>query len=263
MCAVAETTPFGTFEYLKKIVGNLFYLHVVCSETLDTRSIDKIATGHKLEHFGVGGGVHTLVVYAGYFADARRRFGRHGIDQAGLSDTGISREQRYFAGDYPLQFVDTRTGGPAVAGTPPTCCRTELATKADKERLPAGRYDSQGRAILDARYADWYAGSQQKHLYALDDDRSADIPPAILIPAEGSTITLEPTMPGAGALVELKSTLPPAAVRWQCPTLSIENRNGRWYARLRPGTHTIRAQAPPDLHAEATFHVSVNAPDFL
>lgn len=159
-------------------------------------------------------------------------------------------------------LIDTRTGGPAVAGTPPTCCRTELATKADKERLPAGSYDSQGRAILDARYADWYTASQQKHLYALDDDRSADIPPAILIPAEGSTITLEPTMPGDGALVELKSTLPPAVVRWQCPTLSIENRNGRWYARLRPGTHTIRAQAPPDLHAEATFHVNVNAPAF-
>jgi hypothetical protein len=50
-------------------------------------------------------------------------------------------------------LLDTRTGGPAVAGTPPTCLRIELATEADKARLPSGRYDSQGRAILDARYA--------------------------------------------------------------------------------------------------------------
>ena len=155
--------------------------------------------------------------------------------------------------------IDRRTGSLATPETPPTCRQLELAANADLQRLPAGSFDADGRAILDARYTEWYAGSPLKHLYALAGHQADARVPAILIPAEGSTFTLEPTLPGGGALVELKSTLPPASTRWQCATLRLEQRRGRWYAHLRPGTHTIYALSPSGLQAEATFHVNTNA----
>ena len=155
--------------------------------------------------------------------------------------------------------IDRRTGGLASASTPPACRRQELATAADLQRLPVGHFDAGGRAILDARYAEWYAGSTLKHLYALADHQSDTRVPAILIPAEGSTFTLEPTLPGGGALVELKSTLPPASTRWQCATLRLEQRRGKWFAHLCPGTHTIYVQSPTGQQATATFHVNANA----
>lgn len=154
--------------------------------------------------------------------------------------------------------IDHRTGSLATPATPPTCRRSELATAADLQRLPRGSFDADGRAILDSRYAEWYATSTRKHLYTLADTQADTRPPAILIPANGSTLTLEPTLPHSGALVELKSTLPPATTTWHSPTLHVEHRNGKWYAHLSPGSHTLRATAPPHYEAESTFRVQVN-----
>lgn len=155
--------------------------------------------------------------------------------------------------------IDRRTGSLVTATTPPTCRRTEWATAADLQQLPRGTFDAVGRAILDSRYAEWYATCPVKHLYTLADAQADTRPPAILIPANGSTLTLEPTLPQSGALVELKSTLPPATTTWHSPTLRVERRNGKWYAHLKPGTHSIRATAPPHSDAESTFRVQVNA----
>ncbi|MBR1982157.1 MAG: transglycosylase domain-containing protein [Akkermansia sp.] len=155
--------------------------------------------------------------------------------------------------------IDRRTGSLATPATPPTCRRSELATAADLQRLPRGNFDADGRAILDSRYAEWYGTSPLKHLYALADAQADTRPPAILIPANGSTLTLEPTLPHSGALVELKSTLPPATTTWHSPTLRVERRNGKWYAHLKPGIHTLYATAPPHSAAESTFRVQVNA----
>lgn len=155
--------------------------------------------------------------------------------------------------------IDRRTGSLATPATPPTSRRSELATAADLQQLPRGCFDADGRAILDSRYAEWYASSSLKHLYALADTQADTRPPAILIPANGSTLTLEPTLPHSGALVELKSTLPPASTTWHSPTLRIERRNGKWYAHLKPGIHTLYATAPPHYEAESTFRVQVNA----
>ena len=154
--------------------------------------------------------------------------------------------------------IDRRTGSLATTSTPPTCRQRELATAADLQSLPAGRFDAAGRAVLDSRYAEWYASSPQKHLYTLADAQADTRSPAILIPANGSTLTLDPTLPQSGALVELRSTLPPATTTWHSPTLRMERRNGKWYAHLKPGTHSIRAAAPPGFQAESTFHVQVN-----
>lgn len=155
--------------------------------------------------------------------------------------------------------IDHRTGSLATPVTPPTCRRSELATANDLQRLPCGAFDATGRAILDARYAEWYATCPLKHLYTLADTQADGRIPAILIPANGSTLTLEPTLPHSGAMVELKSTLPPAITTWHSPTLRVERRNGKWYAHLKPGIHTLYAAAPPHHEAESTFRVQANA----
>lgn len=152
--------------------------------------------------------------------------------------------------------IDTRTGTPATAATPPECCATELATEAELTKLPPGKYDAQGRALLDSRYTEWYARSGLSHLYALQEaEPAAGRRPAILIPAPGSSVVPDPTLPHKGLLLELHSTLPPATTSWHCDTLHIFQRNGKWYARLRPGSHTLHASAPPALHAVSTFRV--------
>lgn len=155
--------------------------------------------------------------------------------------------------------IDRRTGSSASPAAPPVVRCAELATANDIARLPAGRFDAAGRAVLDARYAEWYASCREKHLYTLAEAQGDDRPPAILIPAEGSTLTLDPTLPQGGSLVELRSTLPAATTTWHSPTLRTERRHGKWYAYLRPGIHRIYAHDANGRCAESTFDVQVNA----
>lgn len=154
--------------------------------------------------------------------------------------------------------IDSRTGAAATDATPAFCRRTEWTTATDAARLPQGKYDASGRALLDSRYTEWYAGCSLKHLYALEADAPSARRAAILIPADGSTLTLEPTLPGEGNLVELRSTLPAATTTWQSDTLRIIRCNGKYYALLTPGLHTLRAAAPPNLRARSTFRVLLN-----
>lgn len=154
--------------------------------------------------------------------------------------------------------IDIRTGGLAAPSTPPFCRKKEWATSDNLKHLPQGTLDEQGRVILDARYAEWYRDCRLRHLYSVQEDAPADRAPAILIPSHGSTLTLSPNLPGEGRFVELQSTLPPATSTWQCDTLTLTRRNGKWFAILEPGVHSIRVSAPPDLRAESTFQVILN-----
>lgn len=154
--------------------------------------------------------------------------------------------------------IDSRTGALATPATPAACRRCELATAEDLARLPQGKYDAAGRAVLDSRYAEWYADCDRKHLFALAEDAPSGRRAAILIPAHESTVTLDPTLPGEGSLLELRSTLPAATVSWHSDTLRIIHRHGKYYARLTPGLHTLRAVAPPNLRAQSTFRVILN-----
>lgn len=151
--------------------------------------------------------------------------------------------------------IDTRTGTHATDRTPRPCRATELATPEQLAALPEPHLDPRGRAILDARYADWYPGCSVKHLFALDAAASTHRRPAILIPAHGTTAILDPTLPHNGRYLELRATMPAATTRWSSPSLDIVQRNGRTYAILTPGRHTIRASAPPDVDIESTFTV--------
>lgn len=150
--------------------------------------------------------------------------------------------------------IDTRNGCRASAATPDFCRQSELATPEDIARLPRGTYDAEGRAVLSPRYAEWYATCSYKHLYVTDSSGPVERRPSILIPAHGSTLTLDPTLPGSGDLVELRSTLP-AEASWHCDTLRIIHRHGKYYARLTPGVHTLRVTSPPNLRAQSTFRV--------
>lgn len=154
--------------------------------------------------------------------------------------------------------IDTRNGCIADPHTPRQCTATELATKEQLADLPSPHTDARGRVILDARYADWYRTSAAQHLYALDATARSNRPPAILIPAHGSYVKPDPSLPHGGRYIELVSTLPTATARWESNTLRIEKRNGKFYAILTPGQHTIRLISPPDTELESTFTVSPN-----
>lgn len=150
--------------------------------------------------------------------------------------------------------IDARTGARAAESVPASCRAVELATAQDLLRLPPGNYDENGRALLDARYAEWYAHAGQESLYALDPAAPGDRRPAILIPAPGSVVTLDPSLPRKGRFLELRSTLPETS-SWNSRTLPVIRRNGHWYAILRPGAHTLRVTAPDGRQAESSFHV--------
>ena len=140
--------------------------------------------------------------------------------------------------------IDSRTGLPAAEHTPPQYRARELALE---EELPAlrlqaaapGLYDAEGRVLLNSRYADWLAGSGLQDAYACDLQRASDRRAAILVPANGSRLLLDSTLPNDGRLIELISTLPPARARWISPTLRLRRIGDRWFAELEPGEHSL------------------------
>lgn len=136
-------------------------------------------------------------------------------------------------------IIDTRTGTLADDRTPQECRRKELGVRGQIPTAP-GHYDEQGRAVLDARYEDWYATCGMQHLYALNTTLDTGRAFAVLIPADNTVLELDNSLPNGGSVIELKSTLPPAHEEWSCTTLPLSCRQGRWYATLRPGTHTLR-----------------------
>lgn len=152
--------------------------------------------------------------------------------------------------------VDSRTGTLATETTPRTCRATDLATAEQLAALPpAPATDEKGRVILDSRYAEWFPRHANKRHFALDATAATGRRPTILIPAHGTTVVLDPTLPNNGRFIELRSTLPAASTTWYSSSLQIIHRNGKFYAILTPGQHTIRASSPPNLSAESTFSV--------
>lgn len=151
--------------------------------------------------------------------------------------------------------IDTRSGTPATPQTPAACRSTELGTEQQLKQLTAPLLDERGRVILDARYAEWFPLNAPKQLFTLDATAGTKRRPAILIPAHGTSVILDPTLPHNGRYIELRATMPAAVTEWSSPTLKIINSNGKPYAILTPGKHTIRATAPPNISIESTFTV--------
>ena len=134
--------------------------------------------------------------------------------------------------------VDTRTGLLPRADTPEAFRRRELLLAPLTRQ---GEYDAEGRALLSSRYAEWMQQQGDRRYFAVAEDSPTGRAPAILIPGNGTTVTLDPRLPENGSLLELRSTLPAATVRWHCNTLPIFRRGNAWYARLSPGRHTLHA----------------------
>ncbi len=151
--------------------------------------------------------------------------------------------------------TDTRSGTLATADTPATCRGSEPGTEEQLAALQAPKLDAQGRVILNSRYAEWFATCGQEHLYTLDATAPSGRRPTILIPSHGTTVHLDPTLPNGGRIIELRSTLPTASATWSCPTLQLFSRDGHTFARLTPGSHTLRVSTPQGQKAEARFHV--------
>lgn len=151
--------------------------------------------------------------------------------------------------------IDTRSGTPATATTPAQCRATEYATTEQLQNMPKATLDTNGKVVLDARYTEWFKQHGNRQLYSLDATASTGRRPAILIPAHGTYVTLDPTLPNGGRYIELRATMPTAVTQWSSNTLPIEEKNGKYYAVLKPGRHTIRASAPPNIEVSATFTV--------
>lgn len=140
--------------------------------------------------------------------------------------------------------IDSRTGLPVAEHTPPQHRAQELILAEEqpalKEQAAApGLYDAQGRVLLDSRYADWLAESGMQDAYACDTQRASNRRAAILVPANGSRLLLDSTLPNDGRLIELISTLPPARARWISPTLPMQRIGNRWFIELEPGEHCL------------------------
>lgn len=207
---------------------------------------------------------YTVAVWVGNFDNTPMQ-GISGISGAGpIFHRVMLRMQEYNGA--PLSFpacpqglskveIDTRTGTRADARTPHTCRATELATAEQLAALPTPLLDAKGRAILDSRYAEWFPRRGNPRLFALDATASTGRRPTILIPAHGTTVVLDPTLPHNGRYIELRATMPATTTQWSSPSLHIIQQNGRPYAVLTPGRHTIRATAPPDIEVESTFTV--------
>ncbi|MCU0796913.1 MAG: penicillin-binding protein 1C [Akkermansiaceae bacterium] len=116
----------------------------------------------------------------------------------------------------------------------------------DSVPLPASNsdYDAQGRAYLDATYAEWLS-SEHNHRrgdFALAPDRPAESPLRILAPRPDSIYLLDPELPNGGRL-RLATNLPGLA-QWQCETLTLLPTTPEPTAILSPGEHVLIVTDP-------------------
>lgn len=140
--------------------------------------------------------------------------------------------------------IDARTGhrflSQAPAGKP--YVKHELCL-AKQRPLPVqeGDYDQQGRALLDARFHDWYHSpdNTRSDHFALSQELPIDLAPKIISPMATATYLLDPELPSGGRLLKLLSNLPTGA-KWSSQTLQIEGDT----AHLEPGRHEITLTDP-------------------
>jgi penicillin-binding protein 1C len=152
--------------------------------------------------------------------------------------------------------IDPRTGhrlfGAAAGGKTEWCAETSLPPFVS----PAD-YDADGKALLDATFAEWFASSAnlRRQDFALSADRPAPEPLKILAPADGIVCLLDPELPSGGKTLRLASNLPGVA-RWSSPTLTLDSNGSEPVARLVPGTHVLAATDPRDgTIRQVTIHV--------
>ncbi|MGJ8644818.1 MAG: penicillin-binding protein 1C [Luteolibacter sp.] len=136
-------------------------------------------------------------------------------------------------------LIDTRTGKRITAGEHAKHSATEWIPPG--KGVPAARttdYDEKGRALLDATYREWFDSKHnlRRNELALDQDSINAVPLEIERPRNGSTILLDPEMPGSGSSLKLLTNLPEFTT-WASETLEIHGDT----ATLTIGSHIITA----------------------
>lgn len=140
--------------------------------------------------------------------------------------------------------VDQRTGARLLAG--------KEHPHAVSDWLPAGKviptalptdYDKTGRALLPPVYREWFESPQnlRRNELALDSSAGNEISLKIHVPRDGTTLLIDPEIPGSGAELKLLTNLPEHTA-WSSESLVIEGDT----AKLRPGTHTLTASDTRD-----------------
>ena len=196
----------------------------------------------------------TVGVWAGNFENQPMR-GLSGIDGAGpVFRETLLRLHR----DHPPTWlarpdglvdvtIDPRTG--KQPGNTPLRHTPASRELAPADHLPAmastGDYDADGRARLDAEYAEWFASPQNRRRHQLSLASTAESPLTlrVITPADGATFLIDPDIPSGSSRLRPVTNLPGTAV-WSSPTLSIEPGTPEPVVHLAPGTHTLTATDP-------------------
>jgi penicillin-binding protein 1C len=106
-------------------------------------------------------------------------------------------------------------------------------------------YDADGKALLDATFAEWFASRHniRRHELGMDSGSRSREPLRIISPANNSTFLLDPEIPsGSGRLRPVTNS--PGTARWQSDTLRIEPASPEPIIHLTPGTHILSATDP-------------------
>lgn len=106
-------------------------------------------------------------------------------------------------------------------------------------------YDSNGKALLDPTYAEWFASRHnlRRHDLALSTTAPAREALRIISPADNSTFLLDPEIPSGSDRLRPVTNLPGTA-RWQCESLRIEPASPEPIIHLTTGTHVLTATDP-------------------
>jgi len=134
--------------------------------------------------------------------------------------------------------TDPRTGK-IISPTSPISPISEILPQ--NRSIPSASptdYDETGRALLSPLYRDWFNSpyNTRRNELALDESAENTIPLEIDRPRNGTTILLDPEIPGNSSELKLLTNLP-EFVTWSCPSLKITGTT----AILKEGTHTLTA----------------------
>lgn len=139
--------------------------------------------------------------------------------------------------------IDPRTGKRLVPSSP--AVRLSRSEVFIGDSLPpaatASDYEARtGRAILPPEYSQWVASSDNwLHDLVTTDSARRHVPLEIQSPVDGTTVILDPDVPGGGRLL-LRAT-PTEELKWMCDTLKLEQEGENTFAKLEPGSHRIAA----------------------